>query len=313
VSALPGGRENTTTNPSGRFAPSPSGPLHFGSLVAAVASYADARSRGGTWRLRIDDIDVQRSREEAVDDIVATLARHGFRHDGAIARQSQRIGRYDAALAVLQARGAVFACRCSRADLAAAPVGRTGERIYPGTCRARAMPSPAPRGRVAWRVAVDDTTIGFVDRLQGQQQQALVTEAGDFIVRRSDGLYAYQLAIVVDDGDDAITDIVRGADLLHSTARQILLQRLLGLPTPSYLHVPVAINPHGDKLSKQTRAHPLAGDPVAALAAAWQFLGQQGPVSPPRSPAQFWQHAIRAWSPSRIAPVEMQPCPAQWL
>ncbi len=314
MNVLPGGREHIAATPSsGRFAPSPSGPLHFGSLVAAVASYADARSRGGQWRLRIDDVDAPRAREAAVDDIVDTLARHGFRHDGEIVRQSQRIARYDAALASLSARGDVFACRCTRADLAAAPLGRAGERIHPGTCRSGALQSPPPRGRVAWRVAVDDTTIEFIDRLQGPQRQTLATEVGDFVVKRSDGLHAYQLAIVVDDGDDAITDVVRGADLLDSTARQILLQRLLGLPTPSYLHVPVATDPRGDKLSKQTRARALAGDPVAALGAAWQFLGQHGADMPPRSPAEFWQHAIRAWSPSRIAPVRMRPCPPQWL
>ena len=294
----------------GRFAPSPTGPLHFGSLVAAVASHADARRNGGEWRLRIDDVDVTRTRNDAAGDIVATLARHGFRWDGDVVRQTQRTGRYEAAFAALHARGLVFACRCARADLAHAPLGDAGERIYPGTCRNAAIAAGAG---IAWRLRVGDAEITFTDRVQGVRHQALATDVGDFVVKRSDGLFAYQLAIVVDDADDGITEVVRGADLLASTPRQIALQRLLGLPQPAYLHVPVAINPRGDKLSKQTRARAIDGDPLASLAAAWQFLGQPPPVAAPASPAQFWEHAIRAWSPARVPPVNMLPCPARWL
>lgn len=297
----------------GRYAPSPSGPLHFGSLVAAVASHADARHAGGEWRLRIDDVDVTRSRDDAADAIVATLARHGFRWDGDVVRQTQRVARYDAAFAALRARGAVFACACSRADLASARLGAAGERVYPGTCRAGIAPPRATRAGVSWRLRVDDAVITFTDRVQGAQRQSLAEDVGDFVVKRSDGLHAYQLAVVVDDGDDGITDVVRGADLLASTARQILMQRLLRLPTPSYLHVPVAINPRGDKLSKQTGARAIGGDPLATLIAAWRFLGQPEPSAAPSTPADFWQHALRAWSPSRIPPVNLLPCPPELL
>jgi glutamyl-Q tRNA(Asp) synthetase len=290
-----------------RFAPSPTGPLHFGSLVAAVASYADARHAGGTWRLRIDDVDTGRARDDAADDILATLARHGFRWDGAVTRQSARIARYDAALAALQRRDAVFACTCTRAELADAPLSDTGERIYPGRCRAHAAP---PQGvPFAWRVRVGEATIEFADRVQGPQRQVLAGESGDFVVRRSDGLYAYQLAIVVDDADDAITDVVRGADLLASTPRQILLQRLLGLATPRYLHVPVVIDARGAKLSKQSGARALDGDPVAALVDAWRFLDQPMPSAPPRDATAFWEHATRAWNAQRVPPVRMLPRP----
>jgi glutamyl-Q tRNA(Asp) synthetase len=299
----------------GRFAPSPTGPLHFGSLIAAVASHADARSSGGDWRLRIDDVDVTRSRDDAADDIVASLARHGFRWDGDVIRQTQRVARYDAAFDMLRARGEIFACTCSRADLAKAPLGPAGERIYPGTCRAgtATVAAAVVNANIAWRTRVGDTLIDFTDRVQGPQRQSLADDVGDFVVKRSDGLHAYQLAVVVDDGDDGITDVVRGADLLASTARQILLQQRLGLPTPTYLHVPVAINPRGDKLSKQTQARAIGGDPLAALGAAWKFLGQTMPDVAPASTAEFWQHAIRAWSPSRIPPVNMLPCPADLL
>lgn len=295
----------------GRFAPSPTGPLHFGSLIAAVASHADARNKGGRWRLRIDDVDVTRARDDAAGDIVATLARHGFRWDGDVVRQTQRVARYDTAFATLRAHRSVFACACTRAELAKAPLGVAGERVYPGTCRDGGLDAAMATMRtgIAWRLRVDDAAIEFTDRVQGLQRQSLAQDVGDFIVRRSDGLYAYQLAVVIDDADDAITDVVRGADLLASTPRQILLQRLLDLPTPSYLHVPVAINARGDKLSKQTQARAIDGDPLAALGAAWRFLDQPMAATAPASPAEFWQHAIRAWSPSRIPPVNMLPCP----
>ena len=292
----------------GRFAPSPTGPLHFGSLVAAVASHADAHRAGGEWRLRIDDVDLSRARSDAAADIVATLARHGMRWHGEVVRQSARVARYDAAFAALAQQGSLFACTCTRAELAAAPLSVAGERVYPGRCRARLAAPPGVA--VAWRLRVGDAEIEFHDRVQGTVRQALAADVGDFVVRRSDGLYAYQLAIVVDDADDAITDVVRGADLLASTPRQIVLQRMLGFATPRYLHVPVAINARGDKLSKQTGARALDGDPVRALVTAWQFLEQPMPASAPADVNVFWEHAIRAWTPSRIPPVNMLPCPA---
>ena len=291
-----------------RFAPSPTGPLHFGSLVAAVASHADAHHGGGEWRLRIDDGDLARARDDAAADIVATLRRHGFAWHGDVVRQSARVARYADALAALSRQGALFACTCTRAELAAAPLSAAGERVYPGRCRAR-LHAP-PGAAAAWRVRVGDAAVEFRDRVQGLVRQRLADDVGDFVVRRSDGLYAYQLAIVVDDADDASTDVVRGADLLASTPRQILLQRMLGAATPRYLHVPVAMNARGDKLSKQTGARALAGDPVRALLAAWRFLAPPTPVAVPVDVHAFWHHAIGAWTPSRIPPVNMLPCPA---
>jgi glutamyl-Q tRNA(Asp) synthetase len=297
----------------GRFAPSPTGPLHFGSLLAAVASYADARAAGGAWLLRIEDVDLPRSRPGAEAEILRQLERYGFAWDGPVVRQSARTAAYEDALAKLRARGLVYPCACTRRELEGAAVGAGGERIYPGTCRAGIPAAHAGRAAVAWRVrvdATDDPRIAFRDRLQGPQAQDLVREVGDFVVRRADGLFAYQLAVVVDDAAQGVTDVVRGADLLSSTARQIHLQRLLGWPTPSYLHVPVALDAGGDKLSKQTRAPPLPADPLPALLAAWRLLEQPPPPAAPASVVEFWQWATRAWTPGRLPPVAMLPAPA---
>ena len=295
--------------PCGRFAPSPTGPLHFGSLVAAVASYADARAARGRWLLRIEDVDEPRSEPGAEARIIEALARHGFEWDGDIVRQSARTDHYEAALARLARAGLTYECACTRRDLEAAPLVH-GERVYPGTCRDGIAPDRAKRAQRSVRVRVPDVAIGFVDRLQGAQSQRLRDEVGDFVVRRADGLYAYQLAVVVDDAEQGVTSVVRGADLLPSTARQIFLQRMLGLATPAYLHVPVALDRQGRKLSKQTHAAPLAGDPCDALLAAWRFLDQPPPQATPRAPADFWAHAIRAWSPARLPPVPMLPARA---
>jgi glutamyl-Q tRNA(Asp) synthetase len=294
----------------GRFAPSPTGPLHFGSLVAALASYADARAQRGRWLLRIEDVDAPRSQPDSESDIVTTLARYGFAWDEPIVRQSERTARYASALARLTERGLAYPCACSRRDVQSAPVGAGGEHVYPGTCRDGIPPSRAARGERAWRVRVSDAAVAFDDRLQGAQAQDLARDVGDFVIRRADGLFAYQLAVVVDDAGQSITDIVRGADLLASTPRQIHLQRLLGLPQPSYLHVPVAVNGAGEKLSKQTRAAALSDDPLPTLLAAWTFLDQPLPMSAPRTVAQFWAFASRAWMPRRLPPVLMLPAPA---
>lgn len=298
----------------GRFAPSPTGPLHFGSLVAAVASYCDARAAGGRWLLRIEDVDLPRVRPGAEESILRTLEAYGFRWDGAVVRQSERTALYRAALAALHDAGAVYPCVCSRRVLAAAVVGASGERIYPGTCRAGLVAPPPPVSTLAWRLAIepgDAARIAFSDRLQGPQAQDLAADVGDFVLLRADGLFAYQLAVVVDDAAQGVTHVVRGADLLTSTSRQIYLQRRLGHPTPSYLHVPVAIDAHGDKLSKQTRAAPLPGDALPPLLAAWRFLDQ--PLDDgsrrPASIAEFWQHAHASWTPSRLPPVPMLPAP----
>ena len=289
---------------TGRFAPSPTGPLHFGSLVAALASAVDARASGARGIVRIEDVDEPRAVPGAERDILATLGRYGFAHDGEIVRQSERAALYAKALERLDARGWLFACACTRSDLATAPQAPTGERVYPGTCRRGVAP-----GRTAnsLRVRVGAEPVAYVDRLQGPQQQNLALEVGDFVVRRADGLAAYQLAVVVDDAAQDVTSVVRGADLLASTPRQIHLQQALGLPTPSYLHVPVAIDASGEKLSKQTHARALPDDPLPALVDAWRFLDQP-PLDAATLP-EFWARAIAAWSPARLPPVKMLPAP----
>jgi glutamyl-Q tRNA(Asp) synthetase len=260
--------------------------------------------------LRIDDIDEPRARDDAENEILATLERYGFEWDGPVVRQSARVERYIDALESLSRKNAVYECACTRRDLESAPLGAAGERVYPGTCRAGIRMEHGLRATCAWRVRVDDAVIRFLDRLQGWQQQDLVQDVGDFIVRRADGLYAYQLCVVVDDADQGITDVVRGADLLASTPRQIFLQRELDYTEPKYLHVPVALNAAGEKLSKQTRAKPLPSDPLAGLFAAWRFLDQPMPSPLPSTVAAFWRYASAAWSPSRLPPVPMLPAPA---
>jgi glutamyl-Q tRNA(Asp) synthetase len=288
----------------GRFAPSPTGPLHFGSLIAALASYCDARAAGGQWLVRIEDVDEPRSRDRAEAAILGTLEAYGFEWDGEVVRQSARRALYQAALQQLAAQGDAFACTCTRRELEAAPLGAGGERVYPGTCRNGVASGREAR---AWRLRVTDEAIGFRDRLQGWREQRLEREIGDFIVKRADGMFAYQLAVVVDDAAQGITHVVRGADLLASTPRQIWLQRRLGLPTPSYLHHPVAILPSGEKLSKQTGAAALATDPLPTLLRAWEFLGQREPPAPAASVAEFWRWAHRVWTPTDLPPVTMLP------
>ena len=288
----------------GRFAPSPTGPLHFGSLIAAMASYCDARAVGGEWLVRIEDVDEPRSREPAGTAMLATLDRYGFEWDGEVVRQSERTALYEAALAGLIARGEAYACSCTRKELEICSTGPGGERVYPGICRGGALPGREAR---AWRLLVTDEPVGFRDRLQGKIEQRLEREIGDFIVKRADGLFAYQLAVVVDDAAQGVTHVVRGADLLASTPRQIWLQRALGLPTPAYLHHPVAILASGEKLSKQTGANALPVDPIPSLLQAWRFLGQQEPSAVPLCAPEFWRWAFRNWSTARLPPVAMLP------
>ncbi len=296
----------------GRFAPSPTGPLHFGSLITALASCCDARAAGGEWFLRIEDLDLPRSRPEAEAGILATLERYGFAWDGPVIRQSERAALYKAALDRLRSDGDAYACACTRKDLEAAPMGVGGERVYPGTCRNGVPPDRALRPQRAWRLRTGDARIEFRDRLLGPQAQELAVDVGDFVVQRADGQFAYQLAVVVDDAAQDITHVVRGADLLASTPRQIFAQLRLGFPTPSYLHIPVALNAAGDKLSKQTDAAPLPAQPLPALVAAWRFLDQPLPTGSahPTSVAEFWQWSIDRWSPARLPPVPMLPAPA---
>jgi len=310
---------NAGTDPAppryrGRFAPSPTGPLHFGSLVAALASYCDARAAGGQWLVRIEDVDVPRTHRDAEAAILATLERYGLAWDGEVVRQSRRTAAYASALARLSADGHIYECACVRREMEAAPLAPSGERIYPGTCRDGIPADRTGRAQRASRVRVGDARIAFSDRLQGPQTQELARDVGDFVVRRADGLYAYQLAVVVDDALQGITHVVRGADLLASTPRQILLQRLLGYPALSYLHAPVVINASGQKLSKQTRAARLPDDALPVLLAAWRFLDQPLPDGSqmPASVGEFWSWAIPAWRPARLPPCAMLPAPMRF-
>ena len=274
----------------GRFAPSPTGPLHLGSLVAALASWLDARAARGRWLVRIEDLDAPRQQPGAADLILRTLERFGLAWDGPVLYQSLRAPLYAAALDRL--RRHTYWCGCSRREIADSSLGLSadGARIYPGTCRQGLASGKAPR---ALRLMTRAEPIAFEDRVQGAQSQALASQVGDFVLYRADGQFAYQLAVVIDDADQGVTDVVRGADLLDSTARQIHLQRLLGVPTPRYLHVPVALNAAGEKLSKQTGARPV--DPAQRdrlLREALRFLGQPASAD--------LDEAVAAWDAARI-------------
>ncbi|HAV36556.1 MAG TPA: tRNA glutamyl-Q(34) synthetase GluQRS, partial [Massilia sp.] len=282
----------------GRFAPSPTGPLHAGSLVAALASYLDARAHHGQWLVRIEDIDEGRSVPGADMAILALLDSLGMHADGEVVWQSRRKQLYQDAAERLG--GHAYPCGCNRREINDSRLGIApdGAAIYPGTCRAGLLEGRSMR---SLRLRVPDSgqdEITFTDRFMGTLTQHLALEAGDFVLKRADGYWAYQLAVVVDDADQGVTDVVRGADLIDSTARQIYLQRLLGVPTPRYLHVPVVRNADGEKLSKQTGALAvLPGDEPAAVQAlldAARFLGL--PLERPDSLAGFWRAAIPAWS-----------------
>ncbi|ATQ76036.1 tRNA glutamyl-Q(34) synthetase GluQRS [Massilia violaceinigra] len=315
----------------GRFAPSPSGPLHQGSLVAAMASYLDVKAHHGRWLVRIEDVDEGRSVPGAAETMLALLRSLGMDWDGDVVWQSQRKQLYQTAADKLGAH--VYPCGCNRREIADSRLGTApdGSAIYPGTCRnglapgktmrslrvrvpdmrvpdaagtagiinSRAIPagSPATTADIPATPAVAGL-IAFTDRAAGYMAQHLATESGDFVLKRADGFWAYQLAVVVDDAEQGVTDIVRGADLIDSTPRQIYLQHLLGVPTPRYLHVPVVRNADGEKLSKQTGALAVApdneGQALRALHAAAAFL--QLPVAQTDSISTFWQAAITAWA-----------------
>jgi len=275
----------------GRFAPSPSGPLHFGSVVAALASFLEARSRGGRWLVRIDDLDPPRVQQGAARSILETLAALGLTWDGAVTYQSQRHRAYVDTLAELERRHLIFPCACSRTDLAGGP--------YPGTCRGGIAPGREPR---TLRVRVDDSPIEFLDRLQGRYAQQLAASVGDFVLRRHGGHYAYHLAVVVDDAEAGVTEVVRGIDLLDSTPRQIYLQRALGLATPSYAHIPVVLNEDGSKMSKQEFAAAIDQQiPGKVLCDALRFLRQDVPAElAEAAPVEILQHAVGAWNLTRV-------------
>ncbi len=282
----------------GRFAPSPTGPLHFGSLVAAVASYADARAGSGRWLLRIEDVDSARCTKAAETQILRQLAAYGFEADAAIIRQSERTEHYDFALKQLADSGHLFVCSCTRKMLESAPRNGSGEVIYPGRCRDLALAKSTSGTALRLRVRDDSNAqITLSDRVLGSLSQNVATEVGDFILRRADGLYAYQLAVVIDDAAQGVSDVVRGDDLLMNTPRQIYLQRSLRRATPNYLHVPLVRNAAGEKLSKQTLAAAIASDnAVPTLRAAWSFLNQPE-IASVASVAHFWHQAISRWNP----------------
>lgn len=284
---------NRSRTAIGRFAPSPTGPLHFGSLVAAVGSYCDARAQHGKWLLRMEDIDPPREQKGAANLILHQLENYGFEWDGPVLYQHTRYDAYQAALAQLQAQGDIFWCRCSRSELA---LHRSP--IYTGRCREFCT----PLADAAIRLRVPDRLVCFTDRLLGEHQDNVAHTVGDFVIRRRDQLFAYQLAVVVDDAYQGITDVVRGADLLDNTARQIVLQQLLGVPTPRYMHLPLVRHADGQKLSKQSFAPalPLPAQPLL-LWQALHFLGQHPPIELQNMPAPAILHwGVTHWQIARI-------------
>ena len=284
----------------GRFAPSPTGPLHAGSLVADMASYLDAKVHGGTWLVRIEDIDEARTMPGAAEAILQTLLDLGMQWDGEVVWQSRRKDLYQAAFDRLQ--GHTYPCGCTRREIADSRIGvaSDGAAVYPGTCRNGLAPGRSPR---AWRLRVPDAphdVFTFDDAWLGPRSQHLASEVGDFVLKRADGFWAYQLAVVVDDAEQGVTDVVRGSDLIDSTARQIYLQGLLGLATPNYLHVPVVTNGMGEKLSKQTGAIEIdSANPLDELRRAAAFLGLELASAPMSDPAVFWESAVAAWAKRR--------------
>lgn len=273
----------------GRFAPSPTGPLHLGSLLMAVASYLDARAHGGQWFVRIDDIDPPRELPGAADDILRILEGFELHWDGPVWYQSQQAESYDDKLQMLFDSGLTFYCQCSRKQLASLPT-------YPGHCRQQHIQLPDS----AIRVLAHQGKIEFVDRFQGALQADLKTEIGDFVVRRRDGLYAYQLAAAVDDQAQGITHVVRGVDLLDSTFRQMHLQQLLGFPSPIYGHLPVIVNQQGQKLSKQTFAEAVQpSDRLSLLKKVLRLLGYE--ELPDLDYADLLSWAVDYWQPQRLA------------
>ena len=277
----------------GRFAPSPTGDLHFGSLIAAVASFAQARASGGQWLVRIEDIDPPRAVPGSAERILADLGRFNMRSDQPVLYQGDRTAAYRSAVQQLLDQGLAYWCGCSRADLP-----QSG--VYPGTCR---HGLPFGRRRRSVRLAVPRQAVRFTDLVQGEVSEDLQETVGDFVIWRADGLPAYQLAVVVDDAFQGITEVVRGADLLESTARQIHLQRSLGLPTPSYAHHPVALGANGLKLSKRLGSDPIAAAaPARTLQMALQFLGQPCPEGPEieANLEATWRWALANWRLARV-------------
>lgn len=294
-----------STTYRGRFAPSPTGPLHFGSLVAAVGSYLDARANQGEWLVRIENIDAPREAPGASRDILTLLEKLGMHWDGEVVYQHERHALYREALAMLEKQKLIYACTCSRKEIAdSSTIGIEGP-VYPGTCRNAPNHPHRPHQQSrqsAIRIRTNNQPVAFTDPVQGYIEQRISTDIGDFVLYRADGIFAYQLAVVVDDAEQAITHVVRGADLLNSTPRQIYLQQLLGYATPAYLHLPVVTNAKDEKLSKQTFAAPVTQFNVLfQLVSALRFLGQEPPAELLDSSLEtFWQWAIVHWNPANI-------------
>jgi glutamyl-Q tRNA(Asp) synthetase len=280
----------------GRFAPSPTGELHFGSLVSAVGSYLEAKCADGKWLLRVEDIDPPREVAGSAGRIIGDLQRMGLTPDEPVLYQSSRAEAYQDAIDTLIEKGLAFACACSRKDLS-----ESGQ--YPGTCRNGIPPGKVPR---SIRFRVDSGVCTFHDKVQGMVSDSPAASGGDFIIRRADGLFAYQLAVVVDDHFQGVTQVVRGADLLDSTNRQICLQKALGFKTPDYMHHPVVVSSDGKKLSKRFRSDPVnLEEPVAAVGQALKFLGQNPPAG--LSLSGLWEWAVAHWDSSRIPRVRTIP------
>ncbi len=286
----------------GRFAPSPTGPLHFGSLLAALASYADARAQHGIWRVRIEDLDPPREQPGATQLILSTLEAFGFEWDGPVLYQSTRATRYRESLEQLMHQHQAYRCCCSRKQV----LERTGSNHYDGYCRLSPPPAAAA---CAIRACCESIDIHLQDPVQGPQTYNLARAGGDFVIMRRDGLCAYQLAVVVDDADQKITCIVRGSDLLDETPRQIQLQRYFGFSTPAYAHIPVATTPDGQKFSKQNHAAPLvARNPVPALISALDFLGQSpAPELKDATTEELLLWAVEHWTMDQIPKVRALP------
>jgi glutamyl-Q tRNA(Asp) synthetase len=295
----------TSLNYIGRFAPSPTGPLHFGSLVTATASFLDARSHGGKWLVRMEDLDKPREVAGAAKDILDTLESFGFYWDDEVLFQSQRTTFYQNTLQQLQSLKLAYPCGCSRKEINTSAVSGIDGPVYPGFCRRGLAAGKHAR---TWRLRVNDQPISFQDLIQGEQLQVLSQQVGDFVIRRADGLFAYQLAVVVDDALQEVTHIVRGADLLDSTPRQIFLQQQLSLVTPTYAHMPIATNLQGEKLSKQTRAQPVKlRDSSVVLCRVLRFLGMQPPIDLAEAALDdLWSWAIQRWQIQHVPKLRRQ-------
>jgi glutamyl-Q tRNA(Asp) synthetase len=289
----------------GRFAPSPTGPLHFGSLIAALGSYLQARQANGQWLVRIEDLDLPRTVPGSADSILLTLDALGFEWDEAVMFQSTRTQAYEYALEMLRAKELAYPCSCTRSELQAfntSTRASTDELHYPGLCRQGPLRAQGP---YAWRLRVPNQAICFADTLQGDHCINLQRSTGDFVIKRRDGLFAYQLAVVVDDAEQGITEVVRGADLLSNTPRQIALQQALGLPTPTYIHMPLAVDAGGHKLGKSSAASPI--DSTNAASTIWQALRLLHQPIPNElqnaALATVWNWASTYWDITRLCNI----------